>query len=71
MIPEIKILYRDNTEVIRLGDDPMELLGISYKKQTEHFIDIINNNTTPRAGLDEGIKDMETALKILKIIGRN
>ena len=71
MIPEIKVLYKDKTEVISLGDDPMELLGISYKKQTEHFLDIIKNNTAPRAGLDRGIKDMETALKILKDIGRN
>ncbi|HMQ67448.1 MAG TPA: Gfo/Idh/MocA family oxidoreductase [Ignavibacteria bacterium] len=71
MIPEIKILYKDKTEIIKLGEDPMELLGISYQKQTEHFLDIIRNKTSPRAGLDTGIKDMKTALKILKDIGRN
>lgn len=71
MIPEIKILYNDKTEVISLGDDPLELLNISYQNQTEHFLDIVKNNTEPRVDLDNGIKDMKIALRILKEINRN
>ncbi len=71
MIPEIKILYKDKTEMIELGDDPMELLNISYQKQTEHFLDIIRNKTETRVGLETGINDMKIALKILKEINRN
>ena len=71
MIPEIKILFKDKTEMIELGDDPMELLNISYQKQTEHFLDIIRNNIEPRVGLEKGIDDLKIALKILKEINRN
>ena len=70
MIPEIKILFKDKTEMIELGDDPMELLNISYQKQTEHFLDIIRNNIEPRVGLEKGIDDLKIALKILKEINR-
>ena len=71
MIPEIKILHKDKTEIINLGNDPMELLEISYKKQTEHFLDILKNNVMPKVDLEKGIKDMKTALKILEYINRN
>jgi predicted dehydrogenase len=72
MIPEIKILNKGKTEIIKFEYGPMELLDISYKKQMEHFIEIIKNPTSqPRMKLENGIADMRVALKILKEIGRN
>lgn len=71
MIPEVKILFKDKTEVIKLGDDPMDLLQISYRDQMKHFLEVVEGKDKPRVTLDTGINDMKTALKILKDIGRN
>lgn len=71
MIPEIKILKKENTEVIKLGNDAMELLDISYINQMKHFIDIIEKKSEPKINLTDGINDMKVALKILKETGRN
>ncbi|MDQ3019420.1 MAG: Gfo/Idh/MocA family oxidoreductase [Bacteroidota bacterium] len=71
MKPEIKILFKDKTEVIKLGKGPIELLDESYSNQMKHFIDVIEKKDEPKISLIKGIEDMEVALKILKEIGRN
>ncbi len=71
MIPEIKILTPEKTEIIKLGSGPMELLEISYLNQMIHFTEVIEKKTTPKIPLQKGIDDINVALKILKEIGRN
>jgi predicted dehydrogenase len=71
MIPEIKILYKDKTDAIKLGNDPFELLDKSYSNQMKHFIDVIEKKSEPRVTLQSGIEDMKAALRVLKEIGRN
>lgn len=71
MIPEVKILYKDKTEIIKSGNGPMELLDISYTNQMKHFIDIIRKKTESKISLQKGIEDMQNALQVLKEIGRN
>ncbi|MEO8666318.1 MAG: Gfo/Idh/MocA family oxidoreductase [Ignavibacteria bacterium] len=71
MKPEIKILFKDNTEVLKLGDDPMELLDKSYEGQMTHFIQVASGKEQSRIPLSKGIDDMKVALQILKEIGRN
>ncbi len=72
MKPEVKILLKDKTETMETGEGYGELLDISYRKQMEHFIEIIRDRSVkPRADLQTGISDMRTALKILNEIGRN
>ena len=71
MKPEVKILYKDNLETIKLGDDAMELLDISYNDQMKHFEQVVQKKESPKIPLQRGVDDMETALKILKEIGRN
>lgn len=71
MIPEVKILFDDKTEILKSGKGPMELLDISYTNQMKHFIDVIKKKAEPGISLQKGIDDMKTALKILKEIGRN
>ncbi|MEP7145660.1 MAG: Gfo/Idh/MocA family oxidoreductase, partial [bacterium] len=71
MKPEVKILFKDSTEVIKLGNDAMEILDISYNDQMKHFIKVIEKKEAPRVTLEKGIDDMKTALQILNEIGRN
>lgn len=71
MIPEIKIMTKDKTEIIKLGNDPMELLDTSYSDQMAHFIEVVSGRGKPVTGLKEGIEDLRTALNILKQINRN
>ncbi len=71
MIPELKIMYKDKTEIIKFGNGPMELLEASYIKQMQHFLDIIENRSEPRMNLTSGIEDLKVALKILSETGRN
>jgi len=71
MIPEVKILYKNTTEIVKLGNGPFELLETSYVNQMKHFVEIIQRKTEPRMSLQKGIDDMNVALKILKEVGRN
>lgn len=71
MIPEVKIMYKDKTEIIKFGNGPMELLETSYIKQMQHFLDIIEKRSEPRMNLTNGIEDLKVALKILSETGRN
>lgn len=71
MIPEIRIMKKDKTQIHKLGDDPIELLNESYINQMKHFTDVLEKKAEPRIPLEKGIDDMKTALKILKEIGRN
>lgn len=70
-IPEIKILKADKTETIKLGNDAMELLDVSYNDQMKHFIEVAQKKVQPSIDLNKGIDDMRTALKVLKETGRN
>lgn len=70
-IPEIKIMKADTAETIKLGEDAMELLGVSYTEQMKHFINAVQKKVSPRIELSKGIDDMKVALIILKNIGRN
>ncbi|MBV6478524.1 MAG: 1,5-anhydro-D-fructose reductase [Ignavibacteria bacterium] len=71
MKPEVRIMTDKNTEVLKLGDDPIELLNKSYNDQMMHFIKVAKGETQPAAGLKEGMEDVRTALRILKLINRN
>ncbi len=71
MIPEVKILKKGSEEIIRLGENAMELLDKSYKSQMEHFVEVIKRKAEPVTGLKRSIGDMQTAAKILNEIGRN
>ena len=71
MIPEVKILYKDTSEIKKLGNGQFELLEASYINQMKHFVEVIERKTEPRMSLQKGIDDMDVALKILKEIGRN
>lgn len=71
MIPEVKIMKNGNTEIVKLGKDPMQLLDTSYTDQMNHFIDVINAVSKPAVPLMKGIEDLKTALLILKEIRRN
>jgi len=68
LIPEVKILYKDKTEIIKTGKGAFELLDESYTEQMHHFTEVIKGNSKPAADLNRGIKDLETALEILKQI---
>ncbi len=68
LIPEVKILYKDKTEIIKTGRGAFELLDESYTEQMNHFTEVIKGNSKPAADLNRGIKDLETALEILKQI---
>ncbi len=70
MIPEVKLLFKDKTEIIKYGNGPMELLETSYVNQMKHFLEIINKGTEPRINLSKGIDDMKVAFKILSETGR-
>ncbi len=71
MKPEVNIFYKDYTEVIKLGNDAMELLEISYTDQMKHFVQVIEKKVPPKISLQNGIEDLKVALEILKEIGRN
>ena len=70
-IPEVKILTDEKTEVVKKGNDYIELLDTSYTEQMKHFIEAVKGNKSPEQGLEQGIADLKVALKILKEIGRN
>lgn len=70
-IPEVKVLYKDKNEVIKLGDTAMELLDISYENQMKHFLDVVKRKALPASTLQNGINDMNIAIKIIDEIGRN
>ena len=70
MIPEVKLMYKDKTEIIKFGNGPMELLEASYTKQMQHFQDVILRKSEPRVNLKDGAEDMEVALKIISDTGR-
>ena len=69
--PEVKILKKDDQEIIKLGKSPAELLDTSYINQMKHFLKTAEKKASPVMSLEDGIEDMKTALKILKEIGRN
>ena len=71
MIPEVKHMYKDKTEIIKFRNGPMELLEKSYIKQMQHFLDVIRRKSEPRMNLKDGTEDMKVALKILSETGRN
>lgn len=71
MHPEIKLMYKDRTEIIKFGSGPMELLEMSYVNQMKHFLDVLNKKAEPRISLSEGIDDLKVAIKILSETGRN
>jgi len=71
MIPEVKLLHKDKTEIIKFGNGPMELLETSYIKQMQHFLDVLGRKSEPRMNLKDGTEDMKVALKILSETGRN
>ncbi|MBK8982288.1 MAG: Gfo/Idh/MocA family oxidoreductase [Ignavibacteria bacterium] len=68
LIPAVKILYKDKTEIIKTGKGAFELLDESYTEQMQHFTEVIKGNSKPAADLYRGVKDLETALEILKQI---
>ena len=71
MIPEVKLFYKDRTEIIKFGNGPMELLEASYINQMKHFLDIIKKGAEPRINLSKGIDDLNVAFKIFSETGRN
>lgn len=70
-IPEVRIMTDEKTEIIKKGNDYMELLDVSYTDQLKHFIEVVKRKQKPEQSLEEGIADLKVALKILKEIGRN
>ncbi|HMS32655.1 MAG TPA: Gfo/Idh/MocA family oxidoreductase [Ignavibacteria bacterium] len=70
MVPEVKLLFKDKTEIMKYGNGPMELLELSYINQMKHFLEIVNKGTEPRINLSKGIEDMRVAFKILSETGR-
>ncbi|MBS1517235.1 MAG: Gfo/Idh/MocA family oxidoreductase [Bacteroidetes bacterium] len=68
MKPEVILYYQDRTEIFKTGKGAYELLDESYLEQMKHFIEVINGKAKPAADLKRGIKDLETALEILKQI---
>jgi predicted dehydrogenase len=71
MIPEVKIMKKENTEVVKLGNNAMELLDTSYIEQMKHYLDVIEKKSEPKINLKDGMDDMKVALRILKEIERN
>jgi len=71
MKPIVKLMKADHTEIWKLGAGAFELLEESYRNQMMHFIEVAKRETMPVAGLKEGIRDLEVALKILNEIGRS
>ena len=68
MKPNLTLLYQDKTEIIKTGKGAYELLDESYTEQMKHFTEVIKGNAKPVADLNRGVKDLETALEILKQI---
>ena len=71
MKPEVKFVNAEHTDVWKLGAGAFELLEESYRNQLIHFIEVAKRQVHPVAGLREGVRDLEIALKIINEIGRN
>lgn len=71
MKPVVRFMSAEHTDVWKLGAGAFELLEESYRNQMIHFIEVAKREVQPLAGLKEGVKDLEVALKIINEIGRN
>ncbi len=68
MKPEVSLIHSEASETWRIGPGAYELLNDSYVMQMKHFVKVAKREEMPVCDLEDGIRDLETSLKILEEI---